>query len=308
MRSLLLALPLLASLSRPADACSAPQCWPGAFIPQDGAVIPENAPGFYFRPSLQGGAPGDASFVHLTADSDPSTSLAFTAVPQPNGDFVLVPDAPLLAGETYTLEDRTVCNGAALRSRFTAGPTAPLPSSLGAVNLIGHGIFAEIDVATSSGSCSTKVEATIAQITLDRSATAEPWKDLLLYETLVDDKPWINQASINVRTDPGESWLGRGTDLLYRVCKPNPDAAFQGLAVGGHNVRFRASLPGLANQTSLATPASPVEIMCAANPGEEEEPGKPDDGGGCSTGKPTTFGFLLCALGLVLTSRRWRRA
>jgi hypothetical protein len=304
MRLLLLAFPLLVVSSRPADACSAPQCWPGAFVPQDGAVIPENAPGFYFRPPLQGGSAGDASLVRLTAASDPSTPLAFTAMPQPNGDFVLVPDAPLVAGETYTLEDGAECNGGTMYSTFTAGPSAPLPSSLGSVNLIGHGMFAEIPVATASGSCSTTVEATIAQITLDVSASAEPWKDLLLYETLVDDKPWVNQVSINVRTDPGESWLGRGTDLLYRVCKPNPDAIFQGLAEGGHNVRFRASLPGVTNQTSLATPAAPIEIMCTSNPNPDPEE-IDNDGGGCATNRPATLGFVLLALlALVQRTRR----
>lgn len=304
MRLLLLAVPVLAVAARPAEACSPPQCWPGAFIPQDGAVIPENAPGFYYRPSSQGGTPGDASLVRLTAASAPAVSLELTAVAQPNGDFVLVPDAPLVAGETYTLEDGTLCNGDSMHATFTAGPSAPLPSSLGTVRLIGHGMFAELDVATASGSCSTKVEATIAQVTLDRSASAEPWKDLLLYETLVDDKPWVNQASINVRTDPGESWLGRGADLLYRVCAPNPDALFPGLSVGGHVVRFRASLPGVTNQTSLATPAEAIEIMCTANPNPDpDEPGS--DGGGCTTSKPATLGFLLLALlGLVYRTRR----
>jgi hypothetical protein len=304
MRSLLVTLALLAASSRPADACSPPQCWPGSFVPKDGATIPANAPGFYFRPS-ESGSPGDPSLVRLTAASDPTTSIPFTAVPQPNGDFVLVPDVPLVEGETYTLEDRALCNNATLHSTFTAGPAAPLPTSLGTVELIGHGNYADLDLATVSGSCSTRVEATVLQIALSESASAAPWKDLFLYETLVDDQPWVNQASIAVRTTPGESWVGRGKDLLYRVCQLSSDAYYQGLPVGGHEVRFRASLPGASPMTaSLATPKQAFEIMCTPDPDENEPDDNNDgDGGGCSTSGRELGGALLL-LGLLVRRRR----
>jgi uncharacterized protein (TIGR03382 family) len=303
MRSLLVTLAILAASSRPSDACSPPQCWPGAFVPKDGATIPANAPGFYFRPS-ESGSPGDASLVRLSAASDPTASIPFTAVPQPNGDFVLVPDAPLVEGETYTLEDRALCNNSTLHSTFTAGPAAPLPTSLGTVELVGHGNFAELDLATVSGSCSTSVDATVLQIALAESASASPWKDLFLYETLVDDQPWVNQASIAVRTTPGESWVGRGKDLLYRVCQLSSDAYYQGLPIGGHEVRFRASLPGASPTTaSLATPKQAFEIMCTPDP-DENEPDDHDDGGGCSTSTPATLGGVMLVLASLTLRRR----
>lgn len=307
MRSLLLALPLLAIAPRPADACSPPPCWSGSFVPQDGATVPANAPGFYFRPARpSSGSAGDASLVRLIAASDPTTQLAFTAVAQANGDYVIVPDAPLVPGETYSLEDGTVCGAGTLRSTFEAGPIAPLPTSLGALQLIGHGNVAKLGVATSSGSCTTEVDAIVAQVVLAESASAAPWKDLFLYETLVDNTPWVGHAAINVANDPGESWVGRGKDMLYRVCAPNPDAEFQGLEVGGHEVRFRASLPGAGATASLATPAEAIELMCTTAPSDDDPDTETVGDGSCSTGRPATFGFALLALGLLAARRRAR--
>lgn len=306
-RLLLLSLPVILAISaRPADACSAPQCWPGAFVPGDNATIPENAPGFYWRPSIASGQPADPSTVQLRDVADPGTSLGFTATQLPNGDYLLTPDAPLVAGARYALEDRSICNGTTTHATFTAGPAAPLPTSLGSMGIIGHGNRLPIQVATASGSCSTEVDAEVLGIELVTSADATPWKDLLLYETIVDDQPWSNQASINAPVTPGQSWKGRGADTLYRICKPNADALQPGLAIGGHYVRFRATLPGAA--TSLATSPTLIELMCDADPDEEEE-NHPSDGGGCSSSTPASASFVLLALAfLLVTSSRRRRS
>src|SRR5687768_9105345 len=190
MRGLLLLGFLVVAPSPPADACSAPVCWPGAFVPGDGATIPANAPGLYWRP-MAGQDQPDPSQVRLTRASDPLTPLDFASTQLPNGDYVLAPAAPLIEGEQYVLEDRSTCSGTAgPRVTFTAGAQAPLPASLGTLQLIGHGTPLELDVSTASGSCSTTVDAMTLSIELVRSADAEPWKDLFLYETLVDDQPW----------------------------------------------------------------------------------------------------------------------
>ncbi|MBA3394813.1 MAG: hypothetical protein H0T89_19355 [Deltaproteobacteria bacterium] len=114
MRSLVLlslAAPLLVIPVRPADACSAPRCWPGAFVPADNATIPANAPALYWRPArdLGGEVTPDPASVSLTTVDDPDTQISFTATALPSGDFVLALDEPLVPGTRYVLEDLATC-------------------------------------------------------------------------------------------------------------------------------------------------------------------------------------------------------
>ncbi len=301
MRSLscLLILSALLVQARPADACSRSVCWGGAFVPGDASTIPSNAPGLYWRPgSGESGAPSPAS-VRLTTVGAPGSALPFTATSLPGGDYVLVPAAPLVEGTSYVLEDLSICNGTARpRVTFTAGPSAPLPTSLGTVSTDPHGYRAEIDVATSVGSCSTTIDATLFGIALEPSAEAAPWMALLMFETVVDDQRWVAQESINVATSPGASWKGRGRDLLYRICTPNPDASYQGMSLGGHQVAFRASLP-----TAQPISAAPlgIELMCDLAPDTD-----PDDDSavGCASSKPSSSSLILVAFAALLRRRR----
>ena len=289
--------------SRPADACSLPQCLPGAFVPAgEGVTIPANAPGLFWRPSLTSGQPADPSTVRLTRYGD-TTAIPFTPVQELGStDWVLVPQQPFVEGTQYVLEESVECNGApGARTVFTAGPSAPLPTTLGALRTTPHGNFQDLEVATASGSCSTTVGATVLSITLETSTNADRWKDLLLYETLVDGQPWVNQSTANARPSPGASWRGRGEDLLFRICEPNPDALYQGLAAGGHQVAFRATLPG--SSVSLVTPEQALEVMCAARP-DDTTGGKIDNDAACSSTTPASGACVLFVLGLLLVRRR----
>src|SRR3569623_1962903 len=126
----------LAGSPRPAAACSPPPCWPGYFTPGDAATVPANLPAIYWRPVRSGvqDSPPDVSQVVLATTADPATPLAFTAMALANGDYLLVPDAPLVAGTDYTIIDHTACGATAdagPRVTFHAAAAAPLPTSLG---------------------------------------------------------------------------------------------------------------------------------------------------------------------------------
>jgi uncharacterized protein (TIGR03382 family) len=89
------------------------------------------------------------------------------------------------------------------------------------------------------------------------------------------------------------------------VCQLSSDAYYQGLPVGGHEVRFRASLPGTSPTTaSLATPKQAFEIMCTPDPDENEPGDNHDDAGGCSTGGPATLGGIMLVLAALTLRRR----
>lgn len=55
--------------------------------------------------------------VVLAAASDPQSPVAFTATALANGDYLLVPDAPLVAGTDYTIVDTAVASPPALTRR-----------------------------------------------------------------------------------------------------------------------------------------------------------------------------------------------
>jgi uncharacterized protein (TIGR03382 family) len=297
---LLISLSVLVS-SRPADACSPPMCWPGAFLPGDATTIPSNAPGLYWRPSRAGIAPSTLSTVRLTTTMAPTTALSFTATPLAGGDYVIVPDAPLVEGTSYVLEDLATCGGTAgPRVTFTAGPSAPLPASLGTMWTDPHGTRLDLEIATSAGSCSMTVDAETFGIGVTPSTDATPWMALLLFETVVDGQPWQIQESINYEPGPGESWKGRGRDLLFRICTPDTAASYTGMSSGGHAVAFRASLPG---GQPLATPALGVELMCDPDPDPKPVP-LPEDDGGCSSTTPTSWAVILFAFAALRRRRR----
>jgi MYXO-CTERM domain-containing protein len=298
MRFLLasLALTTLVASARPADACGPPACWPGAFVPGDNTTVPENAPGLYWRPSIVDNRSADPSMVSLVREGD-TTPIPVTPIAQ-GTDWVLVPQVPLVAGTRYVLAESRECNGTAgARATFTVGPSAPLPTTLGTLELLGHGNFMELEVGA-GGSCSTTIGAMAVQVSLTAAPDIAPWKDLLVYETLVDGQPWFTEPSINVRTPPGGSWYGRGIDLLYRICEPDPSAARPGLTAGGHEAAFRATLPG--SSITLATPAQAFELMCAS------PPRRIDNDAACSSTTPASGAFVLFVLALLLVHRTRR--
>ncbi|HLL21374.1 MAG TPA: hypothetical protein VK427_04540 [Kofleriaceae bacterium] len=254
----------------------------------------------YWRPSVaeQAGTPAS---LRLTSAADPDTPISFIPASERAGDWSLNLVQPLVAGTTYVLEDTAACEGSAARVTFTAGPAAPLPSTLGSVH-IGAASRMDLDVATAAGSCSTPVDTIAASVQFLPTVGAGPWKDLFLYETLADGQAWFSQSSITDRVPPGESWRGRGRDMLYHACTPNPQASYPGLTEGSHRIAFRATLPG--TNIDVTTPDAIVHLICDA----PDEDGKDDiRHDGCASSMPSAAVALLL-LALVTPRRRGRTA
>ncbi len=289
---------------KPADACSPPPCWQGSLVPADGATIPANAPALYWRPS-SGASPAT---IKLTV-AGTGAPVAVTEVVE-GQNMVLALAEPLVPGTQYILEETNECQyQSPVRSTFTAGPTASVPTTLGttAREAIQHG---ELSIATASGSCSVEVDAAHATITLAHSADATPWKDLLLYETLVDGQRWSPAPAINVSMPVGASWRGRGRDELYRVCEDNQGEG-RGLAEGTHQATFRASIPGSA--TTFAASEVSVEIACDTpptggdDPGGSNDPSTPGESTGCCATGGGNASNIVWVLLVGILLRRSRR-
>jgi uncharacterized protein (TIGR03382 family) len=297
--------------ARTAEACSPPQCWAGFFTPGNATTVPANLAAFHWRP-MQGftGDTTDPSKVSLATAA--GTPVPITASELPNGDWVFTIDAPLAEGTAYVLRDLNVCAGDQIgpTAMFTAAASAPLPTELGTLAVTDH-LLDTLEVGTSSGSCSIGIEADQVLVDLALAPSAMPWRDVLMFETLVDGQSWRPSAAINGSVAPGTSWQGRGTDRVYATCSsPDPNAS-PGLAVGPHEVTMRATLPGTTTPVTATSVA--VALTCANEPPDECSGallphGGCDDGddhGGCNAGGETSL-LGLALVGLVMRRRKRR--
>lgn len=208
-----------------------------------------------------------------------------------------------MPGDRYVLVDQTTCGGATIgpSGTFQVASAAPLPASLGvlveSVNRVGP-----LQVAA-GGPCTTEVDAHQIGIELQLSAEAAAWRDVLHFETLVDGRAWRASRTPD-SPPPGESWRGRGVDLVYRICASKDGSVDDGLPEGTHEVVMRATLPGTA--TVVQSSAVTVQIDCGAGaPMQDGTSGGCDAGGSGSAG-----GLLLGGLGglAAMVGRRQRRA
>lgn len=315
------AVSLVAAPPRTADACSASCNDPGFFVPGDGATVPANLPGIFWRPRYDlFNTPPNVANVRLTTAADPGTALPFTAQMLGDHQYLLVPDAPLVAGTSYIATDSTMCAGGVPSPTvtFAVGPSAPLPTTLGTLAITDLPPQTEA-IASSGGSCTLQALADTVAVSIDYFAVPEaaPWRDVLHFETRVDGQPWNARASILQSIAPGASWAGRGVDRLYTVCRvedPFGQSATFELAEGAHTVQLRATLPG--TNLSLATDTPMVSLACPAlsdgDAGIGDDAGDPtvtEPSGCCSSStSPEAPVFLaLAVVALLTTARRPRR-
>jgi hypothetical protein len=297
---------------RAAEACSG--CFSAHFVPEDGATIPANTPALYWRPgrSAQQANPAEVTLVRADA---PDSPLPITRTLAPNGfDYLLTPNTPLEPGVTYTLRDPNSCTlsggDAPKVATFTAGPAAPLPSTLGTLQATA---LPRVMMTVAQGaSCSWQFDTARVAVDLTAAPEAAPWLDMLFFETLVDGAAWIAYEHLLEPPAPGASWQGRGADLLIAVCGDSGNGLPQFyLPEGAHAVEMRVTLPG--TTLALASTTATARLSCAGAPPGDGDGGTnppPDDAGGCcqsSAPAPGAAPLLLAAGGLLLVLRRRRR-
>jgi MYXO-CTERM domain-containing protein len=293
-----------------AEACSPPLCVPSALSPSDGATVPADGSVFFWRPAqseLDDIEP-DPGQVILYRSDDPSATIELE-VTEVEGGYALTPAEPLEEGTDYTLSAPSGCEGTGFDTdvevQLRAGAPAPRPEELGYAEGLMHHV-GELTVASYGGACSAQVQAARAEVELVMAEGARPWISLLHFETLVDGKPWTPRASAPETLPPGESWRGRGRDLIFTTCASEDDSAASGLAEGEYEVVLRATLPG----TDLVLETDPVLIWldCGEAGGDGDGDGD-SEAAGCASSSPSGGAgpaLVLLALALVLGARRRR--
>jgi len=289
-------------------ACSAGPCFSGFFAPK-GGDMPASLPGVVWYPR-RGGAispgPTDVGLFEVTAIG--TNQVAANVLPYGDaGAFVLTPIAPLSPNTDYILRGKDGCVDGAppTEATFHTWDAAPLPTTLGTI-LAAGGSYTTLDVATTSGSCSTNINVQAEPISLTLTAEAAPFVNAFLYETLVDGEPFRATKSLIQEVQPGESWQGRGKDLLYTRCDaPQPPDIGDGLAPGNHTVIFRATLPG----STVVLESEPANIYLECPPIDyvNDPSGSASESGGCNTsqgGRTNGFWAAISVLLLALAVRR----
>jgi MYXO-CTERM domain-containing protein len=258
------------------DACSGSLCnGPGWLVPESGQV-PENATAFLWVPS-DGPDPltvtaADVTFLDLTGGGE--VQLGVTVTELSAGTYWIEPAQPLQAGTPYRLTGASFCNESGqsfdpVVAELSAGASALLPTGASLGSLVLEPVeIGNLQVATWSGACEAYVTASQLAFAIDLSPEAAPWADLLLYETLVDGQPWapVDTAGLSGMNyydppGPGESWTGRGRDVVYTICHTDDDGALAGVQLGAHTIQLLATLTGHP-EINLASDEVGIELSC----------------------------------------------
>lgn len=248
-------------------------CWGSGLVPGQDANVPANLPAFAWLPAI----PPQITFedgkeahrlpeLRLTVEGKKlPTKGRSTAYPISAPPHVVEMVSQLKAGMRIEAQENRLCpyGPKGTPASIQIGPAAPLPNSLGTLRMTQNTVDT-LQVASRLGSCATQITANIVDVKLDPSTEAKPWMDALIFQTLVDDKPFVGTASLGEGPPFGASWLGRGQDRLYMDCNPQ-SAGVPGVQSGSRTIRLQARIPG--TDTLLKSEPLTVAFKC---PNREE--------------------------------------
>jgi MYXO-CTERM domain-containing protein len=307
-------------LSSPAEACSASLCEPGAKAPlPTSGTVPANLPALVLLPSAGlGGSIDTRQQPPQLLRSDDSLVATLTVEPgAAEPGWLVVPESPLVPGETYRLRAVGVCqypegSTRPLEVSFTAGDALPLPTSTGSlrVDTTGH---ERLSVAHSS-LCADSVDAGYVRFGFTPAPELVPFLPWVHWTLEVDGQRWTSAWHGAVGPDgtlapPTAQERIFGARRLFQVhtsCGGALDDAHdKGWPPGRHRATLR---PVLANAPGSLPP---VEVdfelpTCPARPPPAPEPGGSSPGCSHTGGAGVPALVSLLTLGL-LARRRTRR-
>jgi MYXO-CTERM domain-containing protein len=195
---------------------------------------------------------------------------------------LIAPTTPWVEGEEYVLLASSCAADTeeplAERARFTIGPSAELPTTLGSIDV-------EDDDSGSlwligGPACTEEFAADSAEVTLVSSESAEAWQGALVFEVLVDGEPYRDGTKNGLNGSDVEG----PSATVYRLCVEGSET----LSEGTHEVQFRATLPG--TELSLTSEAAEVELHCDDETGSAGAAGASSGGAGNSGGTSSSGG------------------
>lgn len=280
-------------IPRFSHACAPPGCMPAIFWPhweegQEIPVIPENRARLWIR---YWGLSADTLQLQGTLVRDGQEHLV--DITNESGVIVL-PDAQ--QGDVWTVEDTHTCGGFTVSSRVQVriDEAKPLPSSLGVLR-VSDVRREEVHVADTSGPCGSPLDAAVVDIAIDYENEVLPYRNLLMYETIVDGQSWSAPSSVALPYEEGE------VVRIFVACEePTEYQMVPQLSEGTHIIRRIAWLPGESN--GIESNEISVSITCDA-----VEPEKKKSSKGCKVASGTEFFFWPFWFFVAALLRRLRR-
>jgi len=307
----------VAVTAAPADACDWDYCGAPAYLLPEveapAATIPANAALLWTPLRLTTDASTAVESLELRDAGGAAVAVEVAVVDLPRfhsfaDPYVVRPVQELQPGAQYTLHTpNTECIGGdqvPIARAFLAAEAAALPDSLG--TLSAGPVVREDLVVAQDAACSWTQDVVRAHLSLELDASAEPWADVLVYETIVNGAFWGPSDFSGAGFATGSSWIGRGQDLVFAICNDNPYSEHSYLLPGTHTVRMRARLPG--SDVVLESNELALDLTCNDEPEEPEEPGTPAGGCSAAPSAPATSTAGLALVGALLwAARRCRR-
>lgn len=262
-----------------ARACEPMPCFPGSLLPS-GGTIPANTPALRWHVAAPLSAADAKSMVKLARDG---VDVEFTLSAEDDETYRVVPTEPWKEGATYTFEAENACKYLGPKthsSTFTIGAVAAAPKSLGRLALRTPG-KGQLEIGTSSGSCSVEEDAVWGDVQVDLSDEAKPWAAMIDFTPKVDGKRWGYESTIGVPAPRGQSEIGRGNTRVYARCQEK-SYAFEGVGEGAHEVVLAGQIFGFSDTVeseplslSLDCTAGAKAIGAAPAPAATEQPTPP---------------------------------
>ena len=234
---------------RPVHACSPLPCDRNGVVPGGGS-IPAGLAGIVWASSGEGDRPGEAGdFALFRIDGGRRTRVRLASHPRAAVELegqLLVPEGGFVPGARYAYAVGARCTHTPGPVKFegelVVAPEAPRPTRLGVLRAAParRGV---VEVGTSIGSCSVHEDVAYVDVELAVDPAAEPYREAFFYETWVDGQRYLASSSIGIAPPLGASWVGRGADRIYTLCREH-SAGFPGVSAGRHTVELRARVLG----------------------------------------------------------------
>jgi hypothetical protein len=269
-------------LPRPAEACTAPSCEPGLFLPQDIAFrpgpdreperpgsLPSNAVMLLWRPPRgSAGRPFPPEVPRLFLVESGARRMLSYEITERDGLRLIQPQQPLAAGSELVFEyddcelDPSGLGPRQLASaRVSIAAAAPPPKSLGKlVAELEHGEAADFDQKTA---CEFGIDAAWTELSVDLTDEAVPYQDVLRFELHVDDQPVQPYDDWSYPGAPrplGGGVLGRGRDRIVAACdRAERERGRHAVQLGRHRVQMVGVLP---DGTRLTSDELTLDLEC----------------------------------------------
>jgi hypothetical protein len=317
----LAALGLAVSHAGNAAACSVSGCRVGQLLPAEGKV-PANQLAWVWQPAR--GFPGENEDgavqpdVQVFIEGESDTVLELERSEQTLGVYLLTPKEAPKAGTILRVEHTNMCPDQAESFRLEVTPAVTPPSRLGKLSAKTQSGY--LDFEDYSAGCTSRLEASYADVAVTLSSDAKSFADSLSYSLEVDGKAF---RSGDVIYEPDDRVvpstlaggpLGPGKERVYALCESTDAGSIRhGVSPGKHKLTMVARLP---LGETLRSDELQVDLSCpdASATGSHSASAKdPDDessSAGCALAKraPSApgvgFGLLLGVVGLTTIRRK----